>query len=426
MAAQNSIRNRLILLMVGFSVFFIVAFTSIQLKNTMTSISTYNTFRAKLGAFITHNALAGLRPTIDAGGVDVVRLIDETLQQFVMSEILEKVTVLGPNSMVSMSDRRHLEVVREGGKDEWLYYFIDSEQKQINIFISFLPTNDYVVKLTYSLGNIGAALRQIYNPIITTVIVIIGANIVLAVILSWIIVNPLRKLHRFTKIVADGNLASRVFIKTNDEFQDLSESFNTMTIALQKMKDRAENANPLTKLPGNLVIMEEVERRIQGDSKFVVLYTDLNNFKAFNDKYGIHQGDKAIKMTADILKDVVREKGNADDLVGHEGGDDFVVVTTPDRAAGVAETVISEFDKRVKALYNAEDIEHGYFVSHNRSGETQKFPIMGIALSGATNQHRAIASYGEVTNICAEVKKKTKAQGVSAYAIDARCTERKA
>ena len=45
---------------------------------------------------------------------------------------------------------------------------------------------------------------------------------------------------------------------------------------------------------------------------------------------------------------------------------------------------------------------------------------MTISLAGATNAHRPIASYAEVTNICAEVKKKAKAMGSSAYVLDVR------
>jgi len=406
--------------MVMSSVFFIVAFTAVQLNNTMSSITTYNTFRAKLGAFAAHNALITIAPKIQAGGIDAVKLVEETLQPLMISEVLERAQVIRPDSDLSPVDKRRMDQVKTGDKDNWLYFFIDQEQKEVSIFVTFLPGDAYVVKLTYSLGNIAAAFRQIYNPIIFTIILTIAANIVLAVLLSRVIVTPVRKLHGFTKTIASGDLASKVLIKTDDEFEDLGDAFNYMSVELGKMRERAENANPLTKLPGNIVIMEEVDKRIKGDKKFVVLYSDLNNFKAYNDKYGIHKGDEAIKMTAEVMKSSVREKGNADDLVGHEGGDDFVVVTTPDRAQEVADTIISNFNEGVKSLYDPKDIEQGFFISHNRSGEVQKFPIMGISLAGATNAHRPIASYGEVTNICAEVKKKAKAKGSSAYVLDVR------
>lgn len=145
-------------------------------------------------------------------------------------------------------------------------------------------------------------------------------------------------------------------IRTHDELEELGSTFNYMTEELIKMKKRAENANPLTKLPGNIVIHEEVEKRIRENKKFMVVYCDLDNFKAFNDKYGIAKGDQAIKLTADIFKEATKTKGDPDDFVGREGGDDFILLTTPEKAQEVADYIIKEFDKRVRNLYSQEDL----------------------------------------------------------------------
>jgi diguanylate cyclase (GGDEF)-like protein len=193
-----------------------------------------------------------------------------------------------------------------------------------------------------------------------------------------------------------------------------------MTEKLIKMKERAENANPLTKLPGNIIIHEKIERIIQDNKKFMVIYCDLDNFKAFNDKYGIGKGDEAIKMTAEIFKESARIKGNPDDFVGHEGGDDFILLTTPDKAQAVADHIIAEFDKQIRSLYSQDDLNQGFIIAHARDNSIKKFPIMTISLAGVTNAHREILSYGEVTNIAAEVKKKAKAEDGSVFVIDKR------
>ena len=53
----------------------------------------------------------------------------------------------------------------------------------------------------------------------------------------------------------------------DDELEELATTFNDMAQALIKMKERAENANPLTKLPGNIVIREQVENRLREGKK---------------------------------------------------------------------------------------------------------------------------------------------------------------
>jgi DNA-binding response OmpR family regulator len=92
------------------------------------------------------------------------------------------------------------------------------------------------------------------------------------------------------------------------------------------------DANPLTKMPGNLAISEEIEKRINSEQLFSVLYIDICKFKAFNDKYGFIRGDSVIKLTARIILETIQESGHNDEFAGHIGGDDFVLVTVPERA----------------------------------------------------------------------------------------------
>jgi diguanylate cyclase (GGDEF)-like protein len=193
-----------------------------------------------------------------------------------------------------------------------------------------------------------------------------------------------------------------------------------MTEELIKMKARAENANPLTKLPGNIVIREQIESRIRLGKKFTVIYCDMDNFKAFNDKYGLAKGDEAIKLTADVCKNALKSKGNPDDFIGHEGGDDFIIITTPDKAQEVADFIIEEFDKNVRSLYSPDDLKAGFILAYGRDNTEKKFPVMSISLAGISNEARKISGYGEVTNIAAEVKKKAKMVGGSNFVRDKR------
>ena len=96
------------------------------------------------------------------------------------------------------------------------------------------------------------------------------------------------------------------------------------------------NLSPLTGLPGNIRIQEEIERMVREESPFAVLYADLDNFKAYNDQKGFVQGDGLIQATARILQDAVVEHAGADGFVGHVGGDDFVAVVPPEVAEDVA------------------------------------------------------------------------------------------
>ena len=174
----------------------------------------------------------------------------------------------------------------------------------------------YAAKISYSIGNLNEALKEVYVPCVFIAAIIIVANIILSIALSKVVVGPLKILNSATKEIAAGNLNLRVELPTGDEIEEVANTFNDMTVALIRMKERAENANPLTKLPGNNVIHEEIEKRIADKRKFVVVYSDLDNFKAFNDKYGIGAGDQAIKMTAAVMQESLKS-GSPDDFLGH-------------------------------------------------------------------------------------------------------------
>lgn len=194
--------------------------------------------------------------------------------------------------------------------------------------------------------------------------------------------------------------ADDYIIKPFNPRELLSRVKNTL-----KRIDRNRWANPLTGLPGNIEIQSKINSRIAKGELFSVLYIDLDNFKAYNDVYGFASGDRAIKLTADILKDNIT---NNRDFVGHIGGDDFIVIAEPEETDRIANGVIEDFDKKILDLYNPEHLEKGYIVTIDRLGNEMRFPIMSISIAIVSNEHRKLYSALQVSEIAAEVKKKAK------------------
>lgn len=180
------------------------------------------------------------------------------------------------------------------------------------------------------------------------------------------------------------------------------------------------DANPLTRLPGNVSIINEIQGRIDKKEMFSVCYVDLDKFKAFNDKYGFKQGDEIIKNTARILISSVQEKGKPQDFIGHIGGDDFVVVTIPDRVDDLCKSVISKFDLMVPELYNEEDKKKGYIVGKDRQGKTKKIQFISISIAVVSNKKKKIKHVAEVGEIGAELKEYAKSLKGSNYVTERR------
>ena len=179
--------------------------------------------------------------------------------------------------------------------------------------------------------------------------------------------------------------------------------------------------NPLTGLPGNLIIEAEIRRLTSpGHGLFAVLYTDLNHFKAYNDVYGFPAGDDALRLVARVLTAAVSEMGNPSDFVGHVGGDDFVVITTPDHCDAIAQRLIADFDRQVPELYTPADRRRGYLTTKDRQGMIKKFPLLSIAIAIVHNQYHMVTSHWEIGELGAELKQYSKARGGSAYVKDQR------
>ena len=108
--------------------------------------------------------------------------------------------------------------------------------------------------------------------------------------------------------------------------------------------------SPLTGLPGNTRIQEELEHAIQEERQFALLYADLDNFKAYNDHYGFARGDDILRLAARTLHGAVQAIARPDSFVGHVGGDDFVAITPEEAAKAVVEDLIERFDLEVPSL----------------------------------------------------------------------------
>jgi DNA-binding response OmpR family regulator/2-polyprenyl-3-methyl-5-hydroxy-6-metoxy-1,4-benzoquinol methylase len=177
--------------------------------------------------------------------------------------------------------------------------------------------------------------------------------------------------------------------------------------------------SPLTRLPGSIAIEREISRRMIQQHKFSVLYYDINHFKSYNDTYGFVRGDAIIRATARILLSCTEHRK---DFVGHGGGDNFIIVTSPNRAPIICESTIEKFDALIPEFYNEHHRAAGFVITRDRKGISHKFPLISLAIGGVSNEWKELTSPGEISAIGIEMKRFAKQQGKgkSAYAFDRR------
>jgi diguanylate cyclase (GGDEF)-like protein len=175
--------------------------------------------------------------------------------------------------------------------------------------------------------------------------------------------------------------------------------------------------NPLSGLPGNPTITEEIESRLARCERFALMYVDIDRFKAFNDHYGFTRGDRVITKLAEILVDVA---GGDQRFVGHIGGDDFVVLTRGDDAEELADGITRRFDDAIRALYDGEDRARGWIEAHDRRGRLRRVPFATVSIGIVNIPPGRFKGATAAARAAAEVKEVAKRRPGSAWAVDRR------
>jgi diguanylate cyclase (GGDEF)-like protein len=131
------------------------------------------------------------------------------------------------------------------------------------------------------------------------------------------------------------------------------------------------NVDALTGMLNRRALMERAMSLFQSSEshggEIVVMFADLDGFKAVNDTYGHHVGDRVLVAVAEQILDNVRDV----DLVARYGGDEFLLVLPRTSLAGgeiVAQRVrrgINEWARENKIDFNV-SIGLGSYPVHGR------------------------------------------------------------
>jgi DNA-binding response OmpR family regulator len=225
-------------------------------------------------------------------------------------------------------------------------------------------------------------------------------------------------------LTAKSMTADRVLGLTAGADDYIIKPFDTLELVARVRSTLRRNAearavSPLTSLPGNVRIEEEIAARVASGQPFAVAYLDLDNFKAFNDVHGFLRGDQVILLLATALRRAVIGAASST-FVGHVGGDDFVLVCAPDEVERLSELAVDYFDEHVTSLHDPDDVARGGLEVVDRQGVLRKFPLVSVSVGVATSERRHFEDYREVVVVATEMKGVAKGEVGSAIAVDRR------
>lgn len=218
---------------------------------------------------------------------------------------------------------------------------------------------------------------------------------------------PLDQVSQLVTEAAATELADAFIITHQDFYLGLGSVRDLLRRMTELQVQSARYANPLTQLPGSVPLNREMDTLLHSASPFWVAYFDLNHFKPFNDHYGYSRGDQVIQLLGELLR---RHASNQDNLVGHIGGDDFIVIFQSPDWQQRCERILQEFDGQIASLYDPQDLQQGGIKGHNREGHTDFFPLLGLAIGVVQPDPSRCANHNDIAALAAQAKHKAKQQ----------------
>ena len=169
--------------------------------------------------------------------------------------------------------------------------------------------------------------------------------------------------------------------------------------------EQARYANPLTGLPGNVVIEKEIDYMLSKKKPFNLAYVDLNHFKPFNDIYGYAKGDLLLKTLANCI---MLNTNNKQCFVGHIGGDDFIIMFKSNDVEKICQKILDDFAKHSLYFISNEHQKQQGYNALDRRGNNVFHPLVSLAIGVIQPDTTCYNSYHQIADLASKAKSEAK------------------
>lgn len=218
---------------------------------------------------------------------------------------------------------------------------------------------------------------------------------------------PLEQVSALLTARANSEFTHPSIIIENEKYLGVVSPRDILRSITDSKLEQARYANPLTGLPGNVVIEKEIDYMLNKRKNFHLAYLDLNHFKPFNDIYGYAQGDLLLKTLANCI---MINTNNKFCFVGHIGGDDFIIMFKNNEVAAICEKILEDFSKHSLSFISEEHKAQQGYSALDRSGKTIFHPLVSLAIGVIQPDASCYSSYHQIADLASKAKSEAKKQ----------------
>ena len=169
----------------------------------------------------------------------------------------------------------------------------------------------------------------------------------------------------------------------------------------RKKKIRLADLDNLNRMHSDLFLWAKLRSFIYNRKKFKALFFDLKNFGAFSVYFGGEKAETLLKITGGVIKN----ECSKNDIYGHLGGDDFLVITVRKDYRELAAAILNKVREAILTFYPEQELKRGAVCLTGESGSQEEFELAAPSVAIYNSERFKARSLNELLEIAGRLEK---------------------
>ena len=192
-----------------------------------------------------------------------------------------------------------------------------------------------------------------------------------------------------------------------------SEEFKARVLA--HLRRNFENSfSEKTMLFNSKISYKMIKRVLNNQSEWAIMLIDIDNLEFYKEIYGELATDKLLQTYSAIIKSSL----DSNDYIGQLGEEDFVVITSNERAEKIANYLVYAFDTVVSKFYSEADAKRGFTFMHGDDSAEDKVNLVSTSIGVISNLYKNYNDLKQVVSSLITTHKLAKYKTGSAFVVE--------